>query len=113
MPFAASRKSHGNGSSNATWRRNFSHWTLKPLSWAPRSGTRCQAARWSIGLGMSGFQTGIGVAAAGWIRHSRRPATALPSVPSTCSSNSSSRSTRTHHDEFICTIGPSSISNVA
>ena len=62
---------------------------------------------------MSGFQTGIGVPAAGWMRHSRRPATALPCVPSTCSSKSSSRSTRTHQDEFICTIGPSSISKVA
>ena len=36
----------------------------------------------------------------------RRPATALPSVPSTWNSTSSSRYTRTAHEELICAIDP-------
>ena len=65
------------------------------------------------GIRRSGFQIDFGVVTAGWTLHSRRPATALPCVPSTCSSNSSSRLTRTHQDEFICTISPPSNSNIA
>jgi hypothetical protein len=55
----------------------------------------------------------LGVAIAGCTLHPRRPATALPSVPSTCSSKSSSRFTRTHQDEFICTTSPPSNSKIA
>ena len=50
----------------------------------------------SMGWVMSGFQTGLGVLAAGWILTSRSPATAEPFVPSTWIVRRSSRFTRVH-----------------
>ena len=97
----------------ATWRRNASHCTLKPLSSSALSGTTCHWSRKRSVTGRSGFQTGIGVAARCWIRHSRRPATALPWVPSTWNSTSSSRFTRTHHEELTCATTPPSSSKIA
>ena len=105
-PCAPSRKSHGNGSSSTTWRRNCSHCTLKPLSNGSSSGhLDPRRAVVDRGPARSGFQTALrrGRRAAGPGTRAG-PATALPCVPSTCSSNSSSRLTRTHQDELICTI---------
>src|SRR5690606_37883975 len=82
-PRATAHRSCGLGTSSATCRRNSSHWALNPLSNSSLSGTVCHCARKFIGFGTSGSQTGFGVAARCWIRHSRRPATAEPSVPST------------------------------
>ena len=61
---------------------------------------------------MSGFQTGLGVAARCWTRQLRRPATAEPSVPSTWNSTSSSRLTRTAQEELIWAIAPPSSSKM-
>ena len=75
----------------ATWRRNISHWYLNALSNSPLSGTSCQSAKKSNGFSMSGFQVGRGVFTRCCVLHPRRPATALPSVPSTWIDSSSSR----------------------
>jgi hypothetical protein len=77
------------------------------------SGTSAQSPRASTSGGASGFHTGIGVAALDWARQRRRPATALPCVPSTWNSTSSSRNTRTHHDELNWATTPSSSSKIA
>jgi hypothetical protein len=53
-----------------------------------------------MGSGRSGFHTGIGVDTRCCTAQWRRPATALPCVPSTCSSSSSRRLTLTAQDEF-------------
>jgi hypothetical protein len=86
---------------------------LKPFSGGSVAGTSIHDSRCAMGSGRSGFHVDLGVAAAGWILHPRSPATADPCVPSTCSSNSSSRFTRTAHDEFICTTRPPSNSKIA
>ncbi len=62
------------------------------------------AGRVFVGKRLLDLHTGFGVAARGWILQWCRPATALPSVPSTWNSTSSSRWTRTAQDEFICAI---------
>ena len=62
---------------------------------------------------MSGFQTGFGVKESPCIAHSRRPATALPRVPSTWIVSRSSRRTRTHHEELKLQMTPFSSSNIA
>ena len=46
-------------------------------------------------------------------QQSRRPATAVTFVPSTCMVSRSSRRTRTHQEELKCAMMPSSSSNVA
>jgi hypothetical protein len=60
----------------------------------------------------SGFQTGRGVMLACWITQSRRPATALPLVPSTCKVSRSSRRTRVVQDELKWAMTPFSSSKV-
>ena len=75
-PRAAAWKSHGNGAPCATWRRKCSHWNLNALparapapAATPRGGRRVR-------------QVGVPDRArrgrAGWMRQSRRPATACP-----------------------------------
>ena len=66
-----------------------------------------------MGSGRSGFQTGIGVDTRCCTAQSRSPATALPSVPSTCSSSSSRRFTRTAQDELTEAIAPLANSSTA
>ena len=97
------------GASSATWRRNCSHWALKPLSNSVVVRHLLPLRRGSAGrCGRSGSQTGFGVAARGWIRQWCRPATALPCVPSTWNSTSSSRLTRTAQEELIWATMPPS-----
>ena len=62
------------------------------------TGTRTQPSAYLIGLSTSGFHTQRGVAEMCWAVQSRRPATAEPCVPSTCSVSRSSRRTRTSQD---------------
>ena len=62
---------------------------------------------------MSGFQTGFGVAVRCWALQLRRPATALPCVPSTWNSTSSSRLTRVVQEEFSEATMPPSSSKMA
>ncbi len=93
--------------------RNSSHSTLKPLSKVMLSGTSDHSAWYSIGSGRSGFHTGIGVDTRCWTAQSRSPATALAAVPSTCSSSSSRRLTRTAQEEFTEANAPLANSSTA
>ncbi len=70
------------------------------------SGTSSHCARKSWSVGRSGFQTGLGVWARGWMRQPNRPAVAEPWVPSTWNSTSSPRSTRTAQEELIWAMIP-------
>src|SRR5947209_4107644 len=90
-PFAPATRSQGNGVSHTTCLRNNSHWTLNAFSNSPLSGTSIQSSRKSIVFGISGFHMAFGVFTRLCTLHSRRPATALPCVPSTCRVSSSSR----------------------
>ena len=62
---------------------------------------------------MSGFQTGLGVFCVRLNPATRKPATALPFVPSTCRVSRSSRRTRTVHEELKCAITPPASLKVA
>src|ERR1022692_793877 len=64
-------------------------------------------------MGRSGFHTGIGVLTRCWTAQLRRPATALPAVPSTCSSTSSLRLTRTAQEELTEATAPPANSSSA
>ena len=107
-------RSHGNGSPSATWRRNISHCTLNAV-------VELLVVRHLGPLGaevLGGRQVRVpdrlaACRARCWTRQWRRPATALPSVPSTWNSTSSSRYTRTAQDELICAMTPPSSSKIA
>jgi hypothetical protein len=62
-----------------------------------------------MGCGMSGFQTGFGVATRDCVQHLCSPQMAEPCVPSTWKVTRSSRRTRVTQEELMCaTIPPSS-----
>ena len=66
-----------------------------------------------MGSGRSGFHTGIGVDTRCCTAQSRSPATALATVPSTWSSSSSRRLTRTVQEEFTEANAPLANSSTA
>ena len=99
------RSRTGAAPSSTTCRTNSSHWSLNPLSRSALSGTSCHCVAEALG----GRQVGVprpasACAARCWVTQLCSPATALPWVPSTWNSTSSSRWTRTAQEELICAI---------
>ncbi len=102
---AAARRRAGRGGRarpSYRWREEQLPLGRKPLGKSPLSGTSCHWSRKPPGRRQSGFHTALGVTERCWTLQCRSPATALPWVPSTWNSTSSSRLTRTDQEELIC-----------